>query len=150
MLFGELWDMMGCEPGEMSFTYTGLGELLSRDRTTIRDMLAKLHQFWDLLDVSKPKKGPMVLRLFRPLPGHATAKPDPQRLLPGFDEDRQDQRQPLPTGGNPPAAPRDRGKSPGPLQSGGNPPANAQDTTRVALLTLILTLIQTTKTKKGL
>jgi hypothetical protein len=88
MVFAEVWEMLHGQPGEISgVTTKELAGRLNRDRATILEHLKKLHQFYDLFDVRcRYTNGCFDLRVFRPAPAHATAKPDRQRLLPGLTE----------------------------------------------------------------
>jgi len=86
MVFAEVWEMLDGTPGEISgVTTKELSARLNRDRATILEHIKKLHQFYDLFDVKcRYTNGCMDLRVFRPCPAHAAAKPDRQRRLPGL------------------------------------------------------------------
>jgi len=90
IVFAEVWEMAGGAPGEISgITTKELARRLNRDRATVLGHVKKLNQFYDLFDVKhRYPDGCMDLRVFRPCPSHATAKPDKQRRLPAItDED---------------------------------------------------------------
>ena len=131
--FGLIWERGEEKPGEQVINYTYQARVWKMDRKSLREHIEHMHLFGDLMEVVKRfRSGTVLLRYFRPHPRHATAKPDPQRLLPGFaDDEDESEEQFLLARGLAPGSPESWGISPSAPSSGGNPPVDAQSITRV-------------------
>ena len=89
IVFGCFWEDLGCQPGELTVNVAKYGKSkgIGRDGHSLRDAIAKLDKFTNLVKVKwRSKSGTYQIYVYRPLPEHAEARPDPQRQLPGFDE----------------------------------------------------------------
>jgi hypothetical protein len=86
-VFAAVYEMLDGAPGEISVTTQQLRKVLNRDRSTILGHIKKLNQFHELFDVKcRYSNGTFDLRVYRPCPAHAAAKPDSQKMLPGLTE----------------------------------------------------------------
>ena len=90
--YGVLWELCGGTPGEIVVTAKRLRRDVNRDEATIRAHLVRLYRLdiVELVDRDR-QRGTYRLVVYRPLPAHATKRPDPQKLLPGFWQDGDSQ-----------------------------------------------------------
>ena len=88
VLFGTVWKAVGAQPVEKyTFTTKWLAKRLGRDPSSILAQIKKLHTIHDLFHVrERDRWGRYQIDIYRPCPGHGTARPDAQLALPGFTE----------------------------------------------------------------
>ena len=78
--YGVLWELCGGTPGEIVVTAKRLRRDVNRDEATIRAHLVRLYRLdiVELVDRDR-QRGTYRLVVYRPLPAHATKRPEPAK-----------------------------------------------------------------------